>query len=855
MSFASSDIVFVTGANGHTAQRVVDHLLASPNGPKVRAAVCSDASGSAILEHYPEEVSNGRLQVVQVANIQESSSFDTVMQGVTHVALIASPFVLQVENIERGLLKPAIEGSRGVLTAALKQPTIKSIVATGAFATIADAKGGYRTRYTNTNEDFNQITYEEAKGPNLDMTQFPELHRHFARYMASKRCAEAAIWRLYEKEKPSWTPNTNNTAWVGGPYVLPLPSIVRASTSTGFLHGLATGADIPPQELPTWIDVRDVVKAYMNALQKPNLNKTRILLGGHRIGYDQIADTAAKIPGATPSQTRNSFDMDKLFYIDNSSAALVDIKDLVAIEQQIDKVSLSYLLHFASVPSHCMMATTMTTTSATYALDGDEAPHWRVEHAITDKETCTQAQCKNKGINIEKGELRIGTHQFHTAEEKYYWAWRHWRCATRHQLRGLKALSDGELAKVPGYERISDESREQLKLALEEGKVIDKDFKDIRPDLIVKEGVSMGEIRDAVRYNVEASPSTRARCRAAACKQQRSNIAKGELRLAILRPLDGEHTAYIYKHWKYISEHDLSEMKRHAQNGTLTGIDVLPKDYKAVVLGSLEKGEAVAPPKLDVPIPTKNSHAKKVIVDANADTEFGEEPPNKNLRKGKYKKGHRGKNAITWEVVAVDVSRGFKTEDPDQGSSNKEALIEAKSSTAKRSNNTTKAEQVVIQEKLRNRNNAEDGCPNNEDHGEEISVQGQTAKKRKIADMEDTLPADGQAVEKRAKQFKRGKKSQAAVLNETIADKKAEIAPKDRKHEVSAAGKATKKERKAKAMKTVAQKGPDRGDAATGATTATEAGSTIDEDASMAYIAELWEFIQAIAVTTRIQRY
>ncbi|KAJ4299356.1 hypothetical protein N0V90_004601 [Kalmusia sp. IMI 367209] len=337
MSFTPTDIVFVTGANGHTAQQVVDQLLAIPNGPKVRGSVRSDASATIIRNHYPQHVSSGRLEIVQVTDIQDPSSFDSVMKDVTHVAHIASPFVLQVEDIERDLLKPAIEGTRGVLTAALKVPTIKSIVVTGSFANIADAKGGYRTGYTYTNKDFNPITYEQAKDPNLDLTQFPELHRHFARYMASKRCAEVAMWELYDKEKPAWTLNTVNTAWVGGPYVLPLPDIKKASTSTGFLYGLATGADIPPQEWPTWIDVRDVAKAHINALQKPDLSETRILMGGHRIGYDQIADIAEKIPGATPTQKRNNFDMEKLFYIDNSSAKLVDIKeaDFVPAEKMV----------------------------------------------------------------------------------------------------------------------------------------------------------------------------------------------------------------------------------------------------------------------------------------------------------------------------------------------------------------------------------------------------------------------------------------------------------------------------------------------------------------------------------------
>jgi hypothetical protein len=38
----------------------------------------------------------------------------------------------------------------------------------------------------------------QPKDLNLDMTQFPELHIHFDRYMASKTCAEAAMWELYE---------------------------------------------------------------------------------------------------------------------------------------------------------------------------------------------------------------------------------------------------------------------------------------------------------------------------------------------------------------------------------------------------------------------------------------------------------------------------------------------------------------------------------------------------------------------------------------------------------------------------------------------------------------------------------
>lgn len=101
---------------------------------------------------------------------------------------------------------------------------------------------------------------------------------------------------------------------------------------------------------------------------------------------------------------------------------------------------------------------------------------------------------------------------------------------------------------MPGYERISDESREQLKLALEENKVVDKDFQDIRLDLI-KGGGYMGEIREAVVYKVDVSPSSRTGCCPAACKEQGPKIAKGELRLRMQRLIDGEHASFTYKHW------------------------------------------------------------------------------------------------------------------------------------------------------------------------------------------------------------------------------------------------------------------------------------------------------------------
>ncbi|KAJ4384919.1 hypothetical protein N0V86_000523 [Didymella sp. IMI 355093] len=81
---------------------------------------------------------------------------------------------------------------------------------------------------------------------------------------------------------------------------------------------------------------------------------------------------------------------------------------------------------------------------------------------------------KRAGSKIVKGELRVGTNTLFNRDEemRWYMAWRH--CA---------------------------ESQEQLKLAFEEGRIADKNFKSIRPDLASAAPLSNGfEITDAEDY-------------------------------------------------------------------------------------------------------------------------------------------------------------------------------------------------------------------------------------------------------------------------------------------------------------------------------------------------------------------
>lgn len=69
-------------------------------------------------------------------------AFDGAIQDLTHIAHIASPLVIGVQDTEKDLLLPAIHITTNILTAALKVPTIKTIVITSSFASIVDVACG-----------------------------------------------------------------------------------------------------------------------------------------------------------------------------------------------------------------------------------------------------------------------------------------------------------------------------------------------------------------------------------------------------------------------------------------------------------------------------------------------------------------------------------------------------------------------------------------------------------------------------------------------------------------------------------------------------------------------------------------
>ncbi|PVI04964.1 zf-PARP-domain-containing protein [Periconia macrospinosa] len=317
---------------------------------------------------------------------------------------------------------------------------------------------------------------------------------------------------------------------------------------------------------------------------------------------------------------------------------------------------------------------TKTTTSTTAAPETEEnEPKHCLEHSVSDSAICKQAACKRAGTKIRKGELRLGVLSWYEPEQKFIRLWRHWACTTKRQIKTIKELAGDDVTNVAGYNSLSPESQEQVRLAFEEGTVVDKEFKDIRIDLAKRSG-GEGEIRNAVGYKVDVA-ARRSGCRSVGCTAEGGNIVKGELRLGIATVFMEEHTSWVYKHWRCVSKFDLQGAREYYEQDDLEGIGSLPEEYRTAIIQSLEKNEVIDPPMLE-PAPAKKAKkSRKKAVDT--DTDDDEPKPAKKTRKPRKKKVEvesdeseeilpkktRGKKRVVDEAEA-DEEAGDKADTP-----------------------------------------------------------------------------------------------------------------------------------------------------------------------------------------------
>lgn len=240
--------ILVTGGTGYIGSWVVKELL--EKGYRVRVPVRS-FSRNEKYQHLLNLPNSDSLLELFEADLLIEGAFDKAAEGADAIIHMASPFTLRFKDAQRDLVDPAVKGTRNVLGAANKSSTVKRVVLTSSVAAI--------------------------HGDNIDMkeqglTEFLEEHfnttsslRHQP-YSFSKVQAEKEAWRIND-EKRNWDLVVINPALVLGPSLAGNSNSESLRIMKDLLSGkYRFGA---PDLYFGFVDVRDVAKAHMLALENP----------------------------------------------------------------------------------------------------------------------------------------------------------------------------------------------------------------------------------------------------------------------------------------------------------------------------------------------------------------------------------------------------------------------------------------------------------------------------------------------------------------------------------------------------------------------------------------------------------
>lgn len=295
MSPHSIETLLVTGANGYAAGHIIK--LALEKSYNVRGTVRSKSSVAKLEETFSQYAPLFSVSVVEDITKPElyQGALDSSITGVIHTA---SPFKFEVKDNKRDTLDPAINGAIAILEAVNRYgSSVRRVVTTSSFAANLDVTQGFRPGHVYTEEDWCPLTYEAGASADWGAVS----------YIASKALSEKAMWDWMKKENPSFSHVVINPAWIFGPHLPSLTSIGNLNQSTSQLWALIDAEKIPTTDFAAFIDVRDVAKIHIAALEHSEAAGHRFLVGSH-FDYQSAADAAReeipelrnRIPEGTP---------------------------------------------------------------------------------------------------------------------------------------------------------------------------------------------------------------------------------------------------------------------------------------------------------------------------------------------------------------------------------------------------------------------------------------------------------------------------------------------------------------------------------------------------------------------------
>ncbi|KAF2011640.1 NAD(P)-binding protein [Aaosphaeria arxii CBS 175.79] len=272
-----SGTVLLTGASGFLGSHIAEQLVVA--GYTVRATFRTEEKSKRFRSFFKD----APVETVVVPDITAPNAYKDASQGVDYVIHSASPFTFKIQDIQKDLIDPALQGTRGVLDLAKASPTLKRVVITSSFAAVIDPFQAPRKGYIYSEKDFNPVTHEQG------------LTNNFLGYQASKTLAERAAWdfiQSLEMKDRQTSLVTICPPMIFGP-AHPSSGISRDSPneSSAQILNAIQGPEAPPTRMPAFVDVRDVAAAHVAALDETKVasgRSERFLVCGGNFTWDAV---------------------------------------------------------------------------------------------------------------------------------------------------------------------------------------------------------------------------------------------------------------------------------------------------------------------------------------------------------------------------------------------------------------------------------------------------------------------------------------------------------------------------------------------------------------------------------------
>ncbi|KAG5354587.1 putative NADPH-dependent methylglyoxal reductase GRP2 [Yarrowia sp. B02] len=269
----------VTGATGFLAGHCVQELL--KQGHKVIGTVRNVEKAQKLTD----ALNNSNLTLETVKDIRNEDEFEALFKkhkDLDYILHTASPLTLNVEDPEKDMLQPAIQGTLAVLKQAQKHaPNVKKVVITSSIAAMMNPDPSH----VHNEDSWNPMTREQAAQKGSPM----------ANYVGSKLFAEKAGREFLETQKPHFGVTWINPAYILGPGItLNLGAINTSNLLISSVLESKPGEDVQVHN-GSWVDVRDCARAHVTALE-PKFDSKRLMLCTGKVCTQDIEDICNKIP-------------------------------------------------------------------------------------------------------------------------------------------------------------------------------------------------------------------------------------------------------------------------------------------------------------------------------------------------------------------------------------------------------------------------------------------------------------------------------------------------------------------------------------------------------------------------------